>query len=104
MNPAEIKPTISIDDVDKLDVRAGTIENVEEVAGSRKLLKLTVNFGDHHRSILSGMKGEREDPGRLSANRLCSLSISPVVRWRENVRKGCCSMSDMPTGRCPRSR
>jgi len=35
------------------------------VAGSRKLLRLTVSFGDHSRSILSGMKQERSDPHQL---------------------------------------
>jgi methionine--tRNA ligase beta chain len=31
------------------------------VAGSRKLIRLAVDFGDHERMILSGMKGEREN-------------------------------------------
>jgi methionine--tRNA ligase beta chain len=39
-----------------------TIEAVTEVPGSEKLLELRVDFGDHKRSILAGMKGERTDP------------------------------------------
>jgi tRNA-binding EMAP/Myf-like protein len=35
---------------------------VEDVEGSEKLLKLTVDFGDHRRTILVGMKQERENP------------------------------------------
>jgi tRNA-binding protein len=46
-------------DLEKLDIRVGTIESVEEVPGSDKLVALRVNFGDHHRTILSGMKQER---------------------------------------------
>jgi tRNA-binding protein len=61
-SPAAIKPRISIGDIDKLDIRVGTIERVENVPNSDKLVKLTVNFGDHKRSILAGMRKERLDP------------------------------------------
>ncbi len=45
--PAPIKPAISFDVIDQIDVRVGTIELVEDVQGSDKLVKLTVDFGDH---------------------------------------------------------
>jgi tRNA-binding protein len=61
-SPATIKPRISMGDIDKLDIRVGTIERVENVPKSDKLVKLTVNFGDHKRSILAGMRKERLDP------------------------------------------
>ena len=61
-SPATIKPRISMGDIDKLDIRVGTIERVENVPKSDKLAKLTVNFGDHKRSILAGMRKERLDP------------------------------------------
>jgi len=60
--PAPVKPEVTFDVVERLDVRVGTIEAVEEVKGSDKLLKLTVNFGDHRRTILAGMKKERANP------------------------------------------
>ena len=60
--PAPVKPEVAFDVVERLDVRVGTIESVEGVEGSNKLLKLTVNFGDHGRTILAGMKQERPDP------------------------------------------
>jgi len=63
--PAAVKPAIAIADVDKLDVRVGTIVAVDEVPKSSKLLKLKVNFGDHHRTILAGMKGERANPQEI---------------------------------------
>lgn len=56
-----IKPPISIDLLERIDVRVGTIERVEDVKASDKLLKLTVDFGDHKRTILAGMKQERDD-------------------------------------------
>jgi len=61
-SPAAIKPRVSIRDIDKLDIRVGTIERVENVPKSDKLVKLTVNVGDHRRSILAGMRKERLDP------------------------------------------
>ena len=59
--PAAIKPPISLADLEKLDIRIGTIEAVEDVPASEKLLRLRVDFGDHKRSILVGMKQERRD-------------------------------------------
>jgi tRNA-binding protein len=59
--PASIKPAISLADLDRIDIRVGTILSVEDVAGADKLVKLTVDFGDHRRSILAGMKQEREN-------------------------------------------
>ncbi len=62
MKPAPIKDEITFDDFAKLDIRVGQITEVSEVAKSDKLMKLTVDFGDHTRSILAGIKQERENP------------------------------------------
>jgi tRNA-binding protein len=59
--PGAIKPRISLDDLDKIDIRVGTIERVANVPSSGKLVKLTVDFGDHKRSILAGIRRERAD-------------------------------------------
>jgi tRNA-binding protein len=59
--PAPIKPAIPVSVLDSLDIRLGTIVAVDDVPGSKKLVKLTVSFGDHSRSILAGMKQERAD-------------------------------------------
>ena len=59
--PAPVKPAISIGDLDRIDIRVGTIEAVEDVAASEKLVRLRVNFGDHQRIILAGMKKERQN-------------------------------------------
>lgn len=60
-----VKPTITFDDLSKIDIRVGTIENVEDVENSDKLVKLTINFGDFKRTILVGMKKERENPKEI---------------------------------------
>jgi tRNA-binding protein len=64
--------------LEKIDVRVGTIERVEDVPKSDKLLKLTVDFYDHKRSILVGMKGEREDPQEIEGKQaLFVVNLKP---------------------------
>jgi len=65
MKPAPVKPNVTIEDLEKLDIRVGTIDSVDDVRGSKKLVKLVVDFGDHARTILAGMKQEREDPSEI---------------------------------------
>ena len=75
---APIKPLISMDLLEKIDIRVGTIELVEDVKGSDKLVKLTVNFGDHKRTILVGMKQEREDPKQIEGRQaLFVINLEP---------------------------
>lgn len=62
MQPAPVKNTVSFEVLDKLDVRVGTITSVQDVAESKKLMKLEVDLGDHTRSILAGIKQERQNP------------------------------------------
>ena len=47
--PAPIKPTVSYNVLQQLDVRVGKIEAVEDIPKSDKLVKLVVDFGDHTR-------------------------------------------------------
>ena len=76
--PAAIKPPVSFADLDRIDVRVGTIVSVDEVAGSDKLLKLIVDFGDHRRSILAGMKRERENPREIEGHQaLFVVNLEP---------------------------
>jgi tRNA-binding protein len=65
MKRLPVKPTITIDDLAKIDIRVGTIDRVEDVAGSNKLVRLLVDFGDFTRTILVGMKRERDDPSEI---------------------------------------
>lgn len=65
MKIAEIKPLISFEDLSKLDIRVGTIERVEDIDGSDKLMRLRVAFGDRTRTILAGIKKERFDPQEI---------------------------------------
>ena|SRR6185369_8452069 len=76
--PAPIKPAISIDLFERIDVRVGTILRVEDVKASDKLVKLTVDFGDHKRTILAGMKQERADPKEIEGKQaLFVVNLEP---------------------------
>lgn len=78
MHPAKIKPTVELADLQKLDIRVGTIRSVDDVAGSEKLVKLTVDFGDHRRAILAALKKEREDPREIEGRQaLFVVNLAP---------------------------
>ena len=75
---APIKPTISPNVLDKIDIRVGTIELVEDVKGSEKLVKLTVDLGDRKRSILVGMKQERKNTKEIEGKQaLFVVNLEP---------------------------
>ncbi len=61
MKHLPVKPKITFSDLEKIDIRVGTIERVEEVEKSEKLVRLIVDFGEFKRTILVGMKQERKD-------------------------------------------
>lgn len=76
--PAPIKPAIRFEVLDQIDIRVGTIRKVEDVAGSDKLLKLIVDFGDHTRTILAGMKKERQNPQEIEGKQaLFVVNLEP---------------------------
>ena len=76
--PLPVKPLVGVAALDALDIRVGTIERVEEVPRSEKLMKLTVNFGDHTRTILAGIRKERADPREIEGRQaLFVLNLEP---------------------------
>jgi methionyl-tRNA synthetase len=64
--PAVTAPAgpISIDEFKKVDLRIARIDHAELVAGSDKLLKLTVDLGGEKRTVFAGIKGVY-DPAQL---------------------------------------
>jgi len=56
---APVKPTVTFKEFGKIDIRVGTIEEIVSIKNADKLVKLRVNFGDHQRNILAGIKTER---------------------------------------------
>ena len=63
--PAPIKPTVSLEVLNQVDIRVGTILSVNDVPDSDKLVQLRVSFGDHERTIVAGMRTERTNPQEI---------------------------------------
>jgi len=86
--PAPIKPAVDIAILESLDVRVGTIQAVDDVPGSKKLLRLTVSFGDHTRQILAGMKQERSNPAELVGRQALFVVNLPPRKMADQVSEG----------------
>jgi tRNA-binding protein len=78
MKPAAIKPEISFEHFAAVDIRIGTIMSVSDVAKADKLVALQVNFGDHERTIVAGLKKERTDPREIEGKQaLFVVNLAP---------------------------
>ena len=88
MKPVPVKETISFKDFEKIDIRAGTILSVSDVADSNKLMKLTVDFGDHRRSILAGIKKERANPREIEGKQALFVLNLPEKKMAGEISEG----------------
>ncbi len=86
--PADVKPEISYDELEKIDIRIGTIRSVTDVDGADKLVKLTVDFGDHQRAILAGLKQERENLADLEGRQALFVVNLKPRRMRGEMSEG----------------
>lgn len=75
---APVKPMIPVEVLEKVDIRVGKVELVEDVRHSERLVRLTVDFGDHKRRILVGMKQERLNPKEIEGKQaLFVVNLEP---------------------------
>jgi tRNA-binding protein len=88
MIPAPVKETISYEDFEKIDIRVGTITYVSDVPKSKKLMKLSVDFGDHNRSILAGIKQERSNPKEIEGKQALFVLNLPEKKMAGEVSQG----------------
>jgi tRNA-binding protein len=78
MTPASIKPSITLDVLNQIDVRVGTILSVADVASSDNLMQLRVDFGDHERTIVAGIRKERVNPREIEGRQaLFVVNLEP---------------------------
>ncbi|MDX2127845.1 MAG: methionine--tRNA ligase [Chloroherpetonaceae bacterium] len=76
-NPYAIKPEITIDDFDKIDLRVATVLACEKVLKADKLLKLTVKIGDSERVILSGIAEHYTPETLIGKNIVVVANLAP---------------------------
>ena len=98
---APVKPTISLDLLQQIDIRVGTIEAVEGIPESKKLVRLTVDFGDHKRNILAGIKQEREDPREIEGRQALFVVNLEPKRMANQVSEGMLFDIGYPDGITP---
>lgn len=85
---APVKENINMDVLDKIDIRVGTIKLVEDVEKSDKLVKLSVDFGEFTRTILVGMKGERDNPKEIQGKQALFVVNLPPKKMAGEVSEG----------------
>jgi tRNA-binding protein len=88
MTPAPVKPPISPKLLEQIEIRVGTIESVSDVADSEKLVALRVNFGDHVRTVLAGMKRERANPREIQGKQALFVVNLPSRKMAGLVSEG----------------
>ena len=88
MTPAAVKPIVSLELLNQIDIRVGTILSVTDVAGSEKLVALRVNFGDHERTVLAGMKRERANPREIEGRQALFVVNLPPRKMAGIVSEG----------------
>ena len=88
MSPAPLKPEIAVADLEKIDVRVGTIVTVEDVPKSGRLVRLTVDFGDHRRTILAGIRKERANPREIEGRQALFVVNLPPRPMAGEVSEG----------------
>lgn len=85
---AAVKPVIELADLEKIDVRVGTILSVEDVPGSDKLVRLIVAFGDQQRTILAGLKQERENTREIEGQQALFVVNLPPRKIMGQISEG----------------
>ena len=75
---AHVKPEVSFDDFEKLDIRVGHIINCEKVKKSKKLLKFAIDDGSGvERTILSGIAAYYEPEQLIGKDVLFVANFAP---------------------------
>jgi methionine--tRNA ligase beta chain len=78
MTPAPLKPAISAAVLELIDLRIGTIVSLADVPDSDRLVQLQVDFGDRVRTVVVGMKQERDDPNEVTGRQaLFVVNLEP---------------------------
>ena len=70
-------PTITIDDFMKVDLRVARVIAAEAVEGAEKLLQLTLDLGDHQRSVFSGIKAAYEPEDLVDRHVIAVANLAP---------------------------
>ena len=86
--PQPIRSVASVEALQHLDIRVGTIVAVAAVKGTDRLAALTVEFGDRSRTIVAGIRTERVAPTALVGQQALFVVNLPPRTIRGQVSEG----------------
>lgn len=72
-----LKPQITYEDFDKMDIRTGTILTAEKVEKTDKLLKLTIDLGFEKRTVVSGIAEYHKPEDIIGKQVLLLANLAP---------------------------
>ena len=70
---------VKFNDWQKLELRVGTIENVEEHPNADKLYVLEVNFGNEKKRLVAGLKGHYNKEELVGKKVIVFANLEPAV-------------------------
>jgi tRNA-binding protein len=88
MTPVPVKPAISIELLNQVDIRVGTIRSVADIPDSDKLVQLRVSFGDHERTVIAGLKQERSNLQELEGKQALFVVNLEARKMRGVISEG----------------
>ncbi|WOA50824.1 methionine--tRNA ligase [Dickeya solani] len=83
-----IQDTIDFTDFDKVDMRVALIQKAEQVDGSDKLLRLTLDLGGQTRQVFSGIRAAYPDPSALEGRLTVMVANLAPRKMRFGVSEG----------------
>ncbi len=98
--PASIAPRkeeITFEDFTRMDLRTGTILEAEKVPKTKKLIRLQVDLGFEHRTIVSGI-AEYYKPESLAGKKVCVLANLAPRKIKGIESRGMILLSENPDG------
>ncbi len=72
-----IKPEITYEDFDKVDLRIATIEKADHVKGADKLLCLTLDIGGEKRQVFAGIKSAYDPESLVGKQTVMVANLAP---------------------------
>ncbi|MBU0763703.1 MAG: methionine--tRNA ligase [Bacteroidetes bacterium] len=93
-----VKECVTFEDFQKLDLRTGTIIDAKRIPKTKKLLKLIVETGIDHRTVISGI-ADFYDPQKIIGKKVCMVvNLKPrLIRGIES--QGMVLMAENSDGR-----
>jgi methionyl-tRNA synthetase len=86
--PEKQADTIQIDDFARVELRVARIIEAATVEGADRLLKLTLDVGDHQRTVFSGIREAYDDPSALVGELTVVVANLAPRKMRFGVSEG----------------